>query len=325
MTNRYILFKLLLKAIRRFRVAIKSRVPWVSTNKHRIRPRVWSIGIYSGTSPFEITPVDGIDNPVIYPECIQGISTNLVADPFMVKENNRWLMFFEVLNRQAKKGEIGLAESENGLSWRFRQIVLNEAHHLSYPYVFRWQDNHYMLPECSQTNSVRLYKASSFPIEWSYEATLLSGREYVDPSIFRFDNKWWLFAGHGAPPNLADTLRLFYADQLHGPWFEHPKSPIVDGNPRIARPAGRVLVFDNKIVRFSQDCSLEYGSNVHAFEISDLTTTTYAEIKVKENPVLAGSGSGWNSQGAHHVDLHALVDGGWLACVDGWTFKKHVR
>ena len=144
LTNRYILFKLLLKAIRRFRVAIKSRVPWVSTNKHRIRPRVWSIGIYSGTSPFEITPVDGIDNPVIYPECIQGISTNLVADPFMVKENNRWLMFFEVLNRQAQKGEIGLAESENGLSWRFRQIVLNEAHHLSYPYVFRWQDNHYM-------------------------------------------------------------------------------------------------------------------------------------------------------------------------------------
>ena len=81
------------------------------------------------------------------------------------------------------------------------------------------------------------------------------------------------------------------------------------------------MVFDNQIVRFSQDCSLEYGSKVDAFEISDLTTTTYAENKVKESPVLAGSGNGWNSQGAHHVDLHALVDGGWLACVDGWAFR----
>jgi hypothetical protein len=38
-----------------------------------------------------------------------------------------------------QEGEIGLATSEDGLKWDYKQVVLNEPFHLSYPYVFEWQ------------------------------------------------------------------------------------------------------------------------------------------------------------------------------------------
>ena len=60
----------------------------------------------------------------------------MVADPFMVFENGTWYMFFEAMNDFESRGVIGLATSEDGLSWQYQKIILNESFHLSYPYVF---------------------------------------------------------------------------------------------------------------------------------------------------------------------------------------------
>ena len=76
-----------------------------------------------------------------------------------------------------------------------------------------------------------------------------------------------------ANPEGNDLLRLYYANDLMGPWIEHPKSPIVAGDANIARPGGRVVVFDGRIVRYTQDDDPTYGNQVRAFEITELTTT----------------------------------------------------
>jgi hypothetical protein len=236
----------------------------------------------------------------------------------MIKHDHMWYMFFEVKNRTSKKGEIGLAVSDDGLRWSYRQIVLAESFHLSYPHVFRWRDDFYMIPESQQARDVRLYKAVDFPTDWLLESMLLRDVDVVDPSIFHFDNMWWLFAGSGREPNRADNLHLFYADVLRGPWDEHPASPVVGGNNCGARPAGRPLVFDGHIIRFSQDCYPAYGTQVRAFEVDELTKSTYHEREMDDNPILKGSGDGWNGSGMHHVDAQPLGDEGWIACVDGW-------
>ena len=113
-------------------------------------------------------------------------------------------------------------------------------------------------------------------------------------------------------------IHLYFADELLGPWQEHSRSPIVESNKQNARPAGRVVVGDGKIVRFSQDCVPDYGTRVRAFEISRLTTTDYEEAEYHNNPVLTASGHGWNGQRMHHLDPHRLPDGRWIACVDGF-------
>jgi hypothetical protein len=105
---------------------------------------------------------------------------------------------------------------------------------------------------------------------------------------------------------------------LIGPWQEHPSSPIICSNPRIARPAGRISVLGNRPVRYAQDCSERYGVCVNAFEVSELTTGSYVESPLRQAPILGPSGEGWNAEGMHHVDPHQLPDGSWIASVDGW-------
>ncbi len=85
-------------------------------------------------------------------------------------------MFFEVLNRDCRKGEIGYAASKDGLSWTYQHIVLAEPFHLSYPYVFEWENNYYMIPEANSTESIRLYRATNFPRQWEHVTELRRGR-----------------------------------------------------------------------------------------------------------------------------------------------------
>src|SRR5258708_6677101 len=210
-------------------------------------PFVWSIGIYTGSSPFDLSSAPGVANPVLAAADVSDVPAGFVADPFMLRCGDTWHMFFEVFNKETFKGEIGLATSTNGSHWTYQRIVLAEPYHLSYPYVFEWQGEHYLVPETLAPKSIRLYRATSFPNEWTWASNLVSG-EFADPSLFRFADRWWLLAC--STPQEHDTLRLFFADELPGPWFEHPSSPIVAGDNRKARPGGRVLVLGDRIIRF---------------------------------------------------------------------------
>jgi hypothetical protein len=225
-------------------------------------------------------------------------------------------MFFEVLRNDSPVGEIGLASSENGFEWDYKQIVLREEFHLSYPYVFEWLNRIYMIPETLGANAVCLYEADEFPTRWSLKRKLIEG-QCADPSIVRFNDLWWLFLC--STPYQHDTLRLYFAEELTGPWHEHPQSPLIRADMSRARPAGRVLTLNNKPIRFAQDSVPRYGTRVRAFDILELTTTTYTEVENAASPVLQPTGAGWNALGMHHVDAQQQPDGSWLACVDGFN------
>lgn len=275
---------------------------------------MWSIGIYTGDSPFHLQPPAVKPNPVLTCADVFDIPAEFVADPFMVQHGGRWHMFFEVMNGETRRGEIGLATSDDGFSWTYEQIVLNEPFHLSYPYVFAWQGEHYMIPETLGASAACLYKADDFPARWSMQARLVEGA-HADPSILRFNDLWWLFVC--STPYGHDVLRLYFARDLEGPWKEHPRSPILRGDKCRARPAGRVLQLDHRLVRFAQDCAPDYGTAVRAFEISELTRDRYTEVEHERSPILSPSGQGWNAMGMHHVDAHRQDDRRWIACVDG--------
>jgi hypothetical protein len=279
---------------------------------------MWSIGMYAGSTPFALTPAPGVENPVVSKDDITDVPAEFVADPFMLKREGLWHMFFEVMNRATGQGAIGLAVSPDAARWTYRQIVLTEPFHLSYPYVFDCDGQVYMLPETCTAGAVRLYRAVEFPTRWTLEATLVEGAEYCDPSIFFHHQCWWLFVGLGAPPMRADTLCLYHAPNLTGPWTAHPMNPLVKDDLRLARPAGRMLQHDNRIIRFAQDCHPAYGTRVRAFEITLLTTTAYSERETEHSPILVGGAAAWNRSGMHHLDLHQADAGQWIASVDGW-------
>jgi hypothetical protein len=289
------------------------------------KAQIWSIGIYTGESCFALSSPGSVRNPVLEAASVSDAVAVFVADPFMIQCDGFWRLFFEVMNQGSGRGEIGLATSRDGLKWTYDQIVLKEPFHLSYPSVFEWKGEYYMTPESCNAKSVRLYKATDFPRKWEFVCDLLAGDSFSDPSVFRFDDKWWLFTDTAGAPYYAGTLRLFVASELQGPWVEHKKSPLLEGAPHVARPGGRVVTVGNHAIRFAQDCQPVYGLQLRAFEIVELTADSYREIEAPVSPVLGAGIWSWNDFGMHHVDPHLKSDGKWIACVDGFTWKEPGR
>jgi hypothetical protein len=276
----------------------------------------WSIGIYTGPSPLELSPAPGVSQPVVTAADVSDVPADFVADPFLVYQGARWYLFFEVMPRGSDIGVIGVAESEDGFRWRYKQVVLRESFHLSYPYVFSWRGDYYMTPETITPHCVRLYRAARFPDRWEHVADLIEGH-HADPSPFEHAGDWWLFSC--TPPGDCETLRLYRAEVPGGPWTEHPKSPVIEHDRHFARPAGRVVPWGGGLIRFTQDCAPRYGMKVWAFVVTALSRTDYREELAHPIPIVALGAHGWNERGMHHVDAHPYRGNGWIAAVDGYV------
>ncbi len=294
-------------------IKLANRLLWVD------RQTDWSISIYDGKHFLAVEPSSVVTNPVLSRRDVTDTVAAFVADPFMVKIEDDWLMFFEVFNQKRRLGELAFARSQDGYHWHYQQIILTEDFHLSYPYVFEFESNWYMIPESCEANSIRLYRAKKFPETWEFVKEILVGSRFVDASILHFNDLWWLFVGVEPTAGSACSLmKLYYADRPLGEWVEHPMSPIVSDSLEISRPAGRMRQIGDLPIRFTQDCTKTYGHNVTAIQIESLTKSDYAETKMQpDGSYLFELGTmSCNSIGMHHIDFISLTENLCIACVD---------
>jgi hypothetical protein len=294
-------------------VRLANRLIWIDRQSN------WSISIYEGNNFRDLQPTTVVANPVLTRSNVTDIVAAFVADPFMVKVDDDWLMFFEVFNYHSHKGEIAFARSQDGYRWNYQQIILAEDFHLSYPYVFEFASTWYMIPESCEANSIRLYRAKKFPDTWEFVKEISIGSRFVDASILNFNDVWWLFVGIEPTDGAACSLmKLYYTDSLLGDWVEHPKSPIVSDRLDISRPAGRMQIVADRPIRFTQDCTKTYGYNVSAIAIESLTKSTYVETKIQpESNYLFELGTmSCNRIGMHHIDFVRSDDDRCIASVD---------
>jgi hypothetical protein len=280
-----------------------------------IRETEWSIGIYQGKTPFDLDDFPGVTNPVIKASDVNDVKAKFVADPFLYKKIDTWYMFFEVFNELSDQGDIGVAVSNDLTNWKYEKIVLDEPFHISYPFVFESQGAIYMIPESAEAKELRLYKAAEFPYRWQYVKTMLKG-DFGDHALIQYKNIWWLFAG--SDPYHNSSLRLFYADSILGEWKEHLESPIVSHNANKARPGGRMIIYNDILYRFAQDCDPTYGLALNAFEVVSLTKDGYREKNYQFNPILKPHGKGWARHGMHQLDVYQIEKEKWIGCVDGY-------
>ncbi len=289
-----------------------------------MRQRIFSIGIYEGASPLAMRPIRWRRYPMVQAHQITDTPADFVADPFMVWDKDTWYMFFEIWSYATQRGCIGLATSDaKRRRWHYQGVVLSEPFHLSYPLVFFWEGDWYMVPETSEAGDVRLYRAHTFPTGWGKVATLLQKPDMVDSTLFFAHQCWWMFTTEGASTH--HRLRLYRADTLLGPWSEHPCSPLIHNDPGRARSAGRVIAYANRLFRLAQDCATVYGAKVRVMEIEALSPTHYQERELEQSSLLRGQGWGWNAGGMHHMDAYPMADGRWVAAVDGWTYVLRRR
>ena len=278
---------------------------------NRSNAKLWSIGIAQGPDLLTLSERSVPTNPVLSWRDIRHPDVAFVADPFLIRRNSTWHLFFELFNTKSGRGELGVASSADLSSWRFEKVVLAEPFHLSYPFVFEHEDTYFMIPESRQAHGIRLYRATNFPLSWTLERELISG-DYSDPSPVFFQGRWWIFACK-SPYSLA----IFYANDLRGPWHEHAKSPFYVDDKGLARPGGRPVVVNGQLVRFVQDNREGYGKKVRAMVVDTLTPTEFAEHPADRDPFFAPHGDHWARNGMHHISPVQREDKTWVAAIDG--------
>lgn len=202
------------------------------------------------------------------------------ADPFPVETEHGDFLFFEECFYSRKKGHLSVAAiDQNGLREE-PKIILSTDYHLSYPFVFSWDGEQYLIPETQDAGRIDLYKFDSFPYKISHCKTLMNNVRACDATLFESDGRWWMFvaiAPHGSWN--VDELCLFHADTPLGPWRPHRNNP-VKSDVRSSRPAGKIFDYQGNRYRPAQDCSYRYGYSIRIQKVNELSEASYAEEEV---------------------------------------------
>lgn len=295
------------------RQALRRSVP-VSLRQRLSSLPPWGIAVCVGPSPLELHE-SGQAQPVLDGQRLGELGLAAAADPFAVHRDGTWSLFFEAVPIGSRTGRIDVMTSTDLVHWEHHGPALRERSHLSYPCPVEDDGSVAIVPESSGMDSVRLYRTAPGGHDLVLDCVLLTGRAFKDSTVFRHDDRWWMYS-ETSRRHTNDELRLYHAEELAGPWREHPRSPVVRGDARVARPAGYPVVVDGRLLRFAQDSSHDYGARVLALEVTTLTTTDYAE-RLLATPVLPLPPSPqWRATAMHHLDAHR-IDGSWISFVDG--------
>ena len=209
------------------------------------------------------------------------------ADPFVLVKEDRYYVFIEEKMYQTGLGRIACLEVDANGDLTSNQTVLERSYHLSYPFLFEYQEQLYMLPETAQNRTVEVYRCAHFPDKWEFVQNLMQGVYAVDATLFEHESKWWLFANIKQTDDSSslDQLFLFWADNpLSQTWNPHPLNPVVN-NVHTARPAGHIFFQNGKLIRPSQDNAVRYGRALNFNRITKLSETEYEEVlEVKFEP-----------------------------------------
>ena len=111
-----------------------------------------------------------------------------------------------------------------------------------------------------------------------------------------------------------DTLALFHAPRLAGPWTAHPANPVLV-DAATARPAGMMFTRDGALLRPAQDCTAGYGSALTLCRVDRLDRDGYAQTLAARLVARPD----WPREG-----VHTLNAAGGLEVIDccGWRSRR---
>lgn len=262
-----------------FKYILKILIPYILNN---LKGRVfgfplscWSIA-YSKTSLGykSLKSFKEIKNPI----------GRFFADPFIMQERNRKIIFVEDFFFKDNKGRISAIDVSND-NEEFLGIVLEEDFHLSFPFVFKENNNLYMVPECSNSNQIRLYECTEFPMKWKFKCILMDSVSAVDTLLIKKEDFWFMLTNICTANicNHSSELHIFYSDKL----FSNNWTPIKQTNPVIfdSRQArnGGIFFEEGNIYRVNQVQTPDtYGYSLKINLVKKLDKFIYEEQTIDE-------------------------------------------
>lgn len=240
------------------------------------------------------------------------------ADPFLFAYRGELHLFFEQ-QVTVRRAVIRMTRTRDLKTWSDPVTVLDEPFHLSFPFVFGHQGSVYMMPECHQSGSIRLYKAQDDTFtRWSHAGTLLSGAGFVDSSIICREGIYYLFTT--TMRQGRKQLELYFSDRPDGGYRLHPSSPYCTGEDG-AQCGGAVFEWNGRIYRPAQDSSQEYGKQLRIFQVTALSPAEYAEELIV--PAVFPSHIPFYRHGGHHFNP-VVFDGRTIIATDARQLSFNV-
>ena len=59
--------------------------------------------------------------------------------------------------------------------------VIEEKFHLSYPFIFRFKNKYYLIPDSSSNFDIRIYLSNQFPFKWRLYKILKIFMQLIQP------------------------------------------------------------------------------------------------------------------------------------------------
>ena len=210
---------------------------------------------------------------------IKNPKNSFLADPFVIKYNNKTVIFVEDYSFKNRKGKISAYEI-NSKSYKKLGTVIEEEFHLSYPFLIEDKEDLFMVPETHQTKDIRIYRCTEFPLKWKLHKILISDIGAVDTNIFKFNNKYWLFTNLDTSnsSDYSSELHIFYADNIESSeWKPHALNPVIFDSKK-ARNGGMIYSEKKHTYRVFQKQGFDnYGESIGISRIKTLTENEYEE------------------------------------------------
>jgi hypothetical protein len=200
------------------------------------------------------------------------------ADPFAIKAGEHYYVFLEEYSYEFAKGHIAVIELNRKGVVSGPRKVLERDYHLSYPFVFEWNGDYWMIPESAANKTVELYRAKSFPFVWQLEKVLMTDVRAKDATLAEIDGTWWMFVSI-SEHSIPDELYLFSAPSPFGPWTPHRRNP-VKSDVRGSRPAGALFEWNGEVYRPAQNSSGRYGYAISINRVTQLDHDHFSEEQV---------------------------------------------
>ena len=217
------------------------------------------------------------------------------GDPFVIHRQGQYHVFVEEKLYATGQGRIACLTLDAAGNLLTHQVVLERGYHLSYPFLFEFSGELYMMPETAGNRTVELYRCARFPNRWEPAAVLMRDVYAVDATLAEYGGRYWLFANLRQPGGSSlNALHLFWArSPLEQSWTPHAHNPVVL-DIGSARPAGKLFLQDGELIRPSQDSSHRYGGAIKFNRIIELGDENY-----REEPIGAFAPQGGRIRATH--------------------------
>ncbi len=197
------------------------------------------------------------------------------SDPFGFKSNGFLQILYENYNYRTRRANISKIEFDlKKKSIINNKIIIDKTFHLSFPYVFEYNDEIFCMPEASQNNQIDLYKFDKEDDVFVPVSTILRNVDAVDTTLFNYEGLWWLFFTR--KEQSGTNLYAYYSKEIFGAYEPHKNNPIKT-DVRSSRPAGTAFYYDGNLYRPAQNCSKTYGGEISINKIIKLNPFEFDE------------------------------------------------